>query len=58
MVATLKLTITASRFGRLLNNYSKRLEQKGIIITTNRTSSSRKYIAKFIEPLLSKRIRF
>lgn len=51
MVAALNLTITPSRFGRLLNSYSKRLEQEGIFITLNRTSTSRKYIAKFIEPL-------
>lgn len=51
MVATLNLTITPSRFGRLLNSYSKKLEQEGIFITLNRTSTSRNYIAKFIEPL-------
>ena len=51
IVAELNLLITPSRFGRLLNSNIKRLEQEGIYVELNRTSISRNYKAKFIEPL-------
>mgnify|MGYP004503099915 FL=1 len=49
MVAELNLLITPSRFGRLLNNNIKKLEQEVIYFELNRTATSRNYKAKFIE---------
>lgn len=51
IVAELNLFITPSRFGRLLNSNIKRLEQEGIFVKQNRTSLSRNYKAKFIDPI-------
>jgi predicted ATP-dependent serine protease len=53
MVAELNLLITPTRFGRLLNSYLPRLEKEGIYVELNRTSTSRIYKAKFIDPLRS-----
>lgn len=51
MIAELNLLVTPSRFGRLLNSNTKRLEKEGIYVELNRTANSRNYKAKFIEPL-------
>lgn len=50
IVSQLKLFITPSKFGKILNENIDRLKFEGIYITKNRTSISRNYIAKFIEP--------
>ena len=52
MIAELNLLITPSRFGRLLNSNTKRLEKEGIYVELNRTATSRNYKAKFIDPLI------
>ena len=50
IVSKLKLYITPSKFGKILNENLTRLELEGIYITKNRTSFSRNYTAKFVEP--------
>lgn len=50
IVSQLKLFITPSKFGKILNENIDRLKFEGIYITKNRTSTSRNYTAKFIEP--------
>ena len=52
MKAELKLLITPSRFGRLLNSNIKKKKKEGIYVELNRTATSRNYKAKFIDPLV------
>lgn len=51
IVAELNLQITPTRFGRLLHDNIKRLEQEGIFVNEQRTSSARYYKAIFIDPM-------
>lgn len=51
IVSKLKLNISPTKFGILLNNNKKRLEQEGIFITKNKTANARNYTAVFIDPM-------
>jgi KaiC/GvpD/RAD55 family RecA-like ATPase len=50
ITSKLKLAITPSVFGKLLNNNLKNLEKEGLYIEKNRTGNARIYNAHYIEP--------
>ena len=50
ITSKLKLAITPSVFGKLLNSNLKNLEKEGLFIEKNRTGNSRIYNAHYIEP--------
>lgn len=51
IVAELNLQITPTRFGRLLHDNLKQLEQEGIFVNEQRTSLARYYKATFPDPM-------
>ncbi len=50
MTSKLKLSITPSTFGKLLNNNMNNLEKEGLHIELKRVGTERKYYAKYEEP--------
>lgn len=51
IVSKLNLMISPTKFGILINNNLKRLEQEGIYISKNKTALARNYKAIFIDPM-------
>lgn len=51
IVSKLNLMISPTKFGILINNNLKRLEQEGIYISKNKTAQARNYKAIFIDPM-------
>lgn len=52
LVAELNLQITPTRFGRLLHDNLKRLEQEGVFVEEQRTALASNYKATFIDSML------